>query len=57
MAQDKPKKPSLSDTALNMLYRCAMQYFYRYVEGLKIPPGIAQLIGRNSLARTALIEG
>ena len=40
------KKPSLSDSALNMLYRCGQQFYYRYVEGKKIPPGIAQVIGR-----------
>ena len=44
---EKPKKPHLSDSALNMLYRCAMQYFFRFQEGIKIPPGIAQVIGRS----------
>ena len=42
----KEKKPSLSDSALNMLYKCGQQYYYRYVEGKKIPPGIAAVIGR-----------
>lgn len=46
MAKEKSKKPSLSDSALNMLYRCGMQFYYRYREGRKIPPGIAQVVGR-----------
>ena len=44
--KEKPKKPHLSDSALNMLYRCGQQFYYRYVEGKKIPPGIAAVIGR-----------
>lgn len=44
--KEKPKKPSLSDSALNMIYRCGQQYYYRYIEGKKIPPGIAQVVGR-----------
>ena len=40
------KKPSLSDSALNMLYKCGQQYYYRYIENRKIPPGVAQVVGR-----------
>ena len=46
MVKEKSKKPSLSDSALNMLYRCGQQYYYAYREGRKIPPGIAQVVGR-----------
>lgn len=35
-----------SVSALNMLFRCGEQYRRRYIEGHKIPPGIALLIGR-----------
>ena len=44
--KEETKKPHLSDSALNMLYRCGQQFYYRYIEGKKIPPGIAQVIGR-----------
>jgi hypothetical protein len=34
-------KPYVSFSQLNMCQRCPMQWFYRYVEGIKSPPGIA----------------
>jgi hypothetical protein len=42
---EKTKKPTLSDTAFRMLMRCGMQYFWRYIEGIRIPPGISMAIG------------
>lgn len=45
MAKEKPKKPSLSATALRTIMRCPQQYYYRWVENIKVPPGIAQIIG------------
>lgn len=44
MAEATPK-PTLSDTALRMLYRCGMQYFWRYIEGKRIPPAIQLIVG------------
>ena len=41
------EKPHLSISALNMLSRCGEQYRRRYVEGDKVPPGIAALVGRG----------
>lgn len=43
--QNTTKKPTMSESAFRMLIRCGMQYFWRYIEGLVIPPGIAQVIG------------
>lgn len=39
------KKPSLSPSRLDMLSRCGMQYYFRYVEGKIIRPGVAMVIG------------
>ncbi len=41
----EPRKPHFSDTQLTMLARCPKQYEFRYIEGIKAPPGVAQLIG------------
>jgi len=35
----------LSPTQISMYLRCGMQYFFRYVEGLKEPPAVAKLEG------------
>jgi len=35
----------LSPSSFNMMIRCGMQWFFRYVEGLKRPPGVALVIG------------
>ena len=43
--KEKPKKPSLSATALRTIMRCGQQYFYRWVENLKVPPGVTQIVG------------
>jgi len=39
-------KKYLSATQLNMFLRCPQQYFFRYIEGLKIPPSGAMVQGR-----------
>ena len=39
------KKPHLSQSRLGMLARCGMQYYWRYVEGVIAPPGVAMLVG------------
>jgi hypothetical protein len=36
----------ISVSGLQMHQRCPKQYEFRYVEGLKIPPGVAQIRGR-----------
>lgn len=41
------KKPVLSISALDTLSRCGEQYRRRYVEGERIPPGVAALVGRG----------
>ena len=40
------KKPHLSPSQINMWGFCEQQYHFRYVEGLKIPPGVALIKGR-----------
>lgn len=40
-------KPYLSNSQLNMLSRCGMQYFFRYVEGIKSPPGVQLILGKG----------
>lgn len=44
MATETTKK-TLSDSAFRMLTRCGMQFYWRYIEGIRIPPGISALIG------------
>jgi Uncharacterized protein conserved in archaea len=39
------KRRVFSSTQLTMLQRCGMQYFYRYVEGIKMAPTVALLRG------------
>ena len=38
-------KPYLSPTQLETLSKCGMQYYWRYIEGLRVPPGIALIKG------------
>jgi len=45
MTIEKNPKPHVSNTQLAMYARCAAQYEFRYIEGLRIPPGIALLQG------------
>jgi hypothetical protein len=41
----KLKKPVMSESAFRMLIRCGMQFFWRYIEGMIIPPGISMVVG------------
>lgn len=41
------RKPHLSSSSIQMLFRCGEQYRRRYVDGDKMPPGVAMLIGRG----------
>lgn len=38
-------KPAIHYSVLSMLSKCGMQAYYRYVEGIKAPPGVALVIG------------
>lgn len=49
-------KPHVSISQLGTLSRCGMQYFFRYCEGLKIPPGIAMVKG-IAVHRAAALNG
>jgi hypothetical protein len=42
---DEPKKPYISPSRLGMYEKCGEQYRRRYIEGEKIPPGIALVKG------------
>lgn len=44
---------SLSPSAVGTFRNCPRKYYYRYVEGLKIPPGIAQTGGFSGHATLA----
>ena len=50
-----PSKPYLSPTQLDMAAKCGMQYQFRYVDGLKIPPAVAMVApsGENATPCTA----
>lgn len=39
------EKPHISPTQLGMYNRCGQQYNFRYIQGLKVPPGMALLKG------------
>lgn len=41
-------KPHISNTQLSLYFNCAEAYRRRYVEGEKIPPGIALLVGTGT---------
>ena len=45
MTATETRKPHFSASQLRMIRGCPLQYFYRYVEGRKIPPGVAMLRG------------
>jgi hypothetical protein len=40
-----PEKPHISNTQLDMYARCPAQWEFRYAKEMRIPPGIALLIG------------
>ena len=37
----------LSPTSINMFLRCQLQYQFRYIEGVKVPPSSAMVLGRS----------
>lgn len=41
-------KPHLSISQIGMLQRCGKQYEFRYLEGIKSPPGVALVIGKGT---------
>jgi hypothetical protein len=45
-------KPHLSPTSIQMYLKCGLQYEFRYVKGIKAPPGIAVIKGK-SIHKTA----
>lgn len=60
------KKPNLHTSAMSLLYKCGEAYRRRYVEGHRIPPGVAATIGgathasveadlKNKIATKALL--
>lgn len=44
------RKPHLSISQLTMLARCGEQYRFRYIEGIKAPPGVSLIIGSGTHA-------
>ena len=42
---DPAGKPQLHQSHIDMLYKCGVQYEFRYVRGIKSPPGVAALAG------------
>jgi RecB family exonuclease len=47
---DPAAKPHISFTQVSMYLRCSMQYYYRYVRGLKTPPALALGVGSGGHA-------
>lgn len=39
--------PNLSHTSVGMMSKCPKQFYYRYIEGLKVPPGAAFAFGTS----------
>jgi len=44
---DGLRLPHLSPTSLNMYYTCGLQYYWRYIRGMKIPPNWAMTLGSS----------
>lgn len=42
-----PRKPYLSWTQISMLAKCGTQYEFRYIRGIKSPPGVALALGKG----------
>jgi hypothetical protein len=40
-------KPYLSATQINMLAKCPKQYEFRYVDGIRSPPGVSLVLGKG----------
>ena len=45
--ENKKEKRHISYTQLNMFLRCARQYEYRYIKGIRRPPSGALVVGRS----------
>jgi len=43
--QVKTEKPTVSSSKMDTMMRCQMQYYFRYIEGLLKPPGVALILG------------
>lgn len=41
------RKPHLSNSAIDMLSKCGEMYRRRYIEGEKVPPGVALIVGKG----------
>lgn len=46
----RPTAPHLSYSQLSMYLRCSMQYYFRYVEGLKERPNVSLSVGKGGHA-------
>src|ERR1039457_5494706 len=42
------EKPHLSVSQIKMYLRCPLQYRYRYIDGIKIPPTGSLLLGKSN---------
>jgi len=47
MDKDNGKKELLSVSKIRMYLRCPLQYYYRYCEGLKVPPDSGLTLGKS----------
>ena len=58
LIREPGKKPALHQSVLAGLSKCSMQVYFRYVEGRKVPPGIALLVGTatHAAADMALVN-
>jgi len=48
MQKEETKKPNISDSRMRMHIKCARQDMYRNEMGIKVPPGIRQVIGTGT---------
>jgi len=44
---DTTERDYVSPSQIGMYFRCGLQYQYRYLEGIKIPPAVAMILGRG----------
>lgn len=45
---EEQRKPHLSASSLGTLAKCGEMYRWRYIEGIKAPPGVAAVIGKGA---------
>lgn len=45
VAAEAPQKPALHHSMISMLSKCGEMFRWRYIEGIKSPPGVAMVIG------------